>query len=309
MVQQARPTLRLHLHGDRVRDGEMPLTDLAKVAEQTQRVVMRIARGLIDDRFPGPVPQNVADATTLFLTGLGRGSVVLDIALAAPPQDTLNAQGMPIQIGEIAMTALIESLQILSDDEPAPVLPVGIDDKAVDDIDEWLRTLRRYQHVTIDAELTRSSFQAEIVPRDARKKLQNATSQPTIPYISADHQAITGRLYALNLRTGTFRIEDDARHSIRLTVPEDMRSEAAQLVDTRVRAIGNASLDEHHRLLSFNVAALEELPDLIDQLAFFERHELIEPPRVITSGELGQGVILNLSDDEIDDFMAALEAE
>ena len=309
MVQEPRPTLRLRLSGRNVRDGEMPLADLAKVADQTQRVVTRIARGLIDDRSPGPTPGNVADATTLFLIGLGRGSIVLDIALSAPTQDTLNAQGMPIQLGEIAITALAESLEILSEDESTPVLPVGIDDKAVEDIDDWLRTLRDYQHVTIDAELSNSSFQAEIVPRDARKKLKNATSQPAMPYISADHQAITGRLYALNLRTGTFRIEDDAHHSIRLTVPEDMRSEAAQLIDAKVRAIGKVSLDEHHRLLSFNVAALEELPDLIDQLAFFERHELVEPPRIITSDELGQGVIPDLSDDEIDDFMAALEAE
>jgi hypothetical protein len=309
MVQEPRPTLRLHLSGKNVRDGEMPLADLAKVAEQTQRVVTRIARGLIDDRSPGPIPGNVADATTLFLVGLGRGSIVLDIALLAPAQDTLNAQGMPLQLGEIAITALAESLELLAEDEPAPVLPVGIDDKAVDDIADWLRTLRDYQRVSIDVELSHSSFQTEIVPRDVRKKLKNATSQPSMPYISADHQAITGRLYALNLRTGTFRIEDDAHHSIRLTVPEDMRSEAAQLVEAKVRAIGRASLDEHHRLLSFSVAALEELPDFIDQLAFFERHDLIAPPRIITSSELGQGVIPNLSDDEIDDFMAALEAD
>jgi hypothetical protein len=309
MVQEPRPTLRLHLSGKNVRDGEMPLADLAKVADQTQRVVTGIARGLIDDRSPGPIPRNVADATTLFLVGLGRGSIVLDIALSAPAQGTLNAQGMPLQLGEIAIIALAESLELLTEDEPTPVLPVGIDDKAVDDIDDWLRTLRKYQHVSIDAELSNSSFQTEIVPRDVRKKLKNATRLPSMPYISADHQAITGRLYALNLRTGTFRIEDDAHHSILLTVPEDMRSEAAQLVDAKVRAIGTASLDEHHRLLSFSVAALEELPDFIDQLAFFERHELIAPSRIITSSELSQGVIPNLTDDEIDDFMAALEAE
>lgn len=309
MVQQSRPTLRVRLSGENVRDGEMPLADLAKVADQTQRVVTHIARGLIDNRSLGPIPRKVADATTLFLIGLGRGSIVLDLALSGPAQDALSAQGMPAELGELALTALAESLELLSEDEPAPILPVGIDDKAVEDIDQWLRTLRGYQHVTIDAELNNSSFRADIVPRDARKKLQNATSQPSMPYVSADHQAITGRLYALNLRTGTFMIEDDARHAIRLTVPEDMRSEAAQLINTRVRAIGKVSLDEHHRLRSFNVAALEELPDLIDQMTFFERHELIEPSRSITSDDLSQGVIPDLSDDEIDDFMAVLEAE
>lgn len=309
MAELPRPILHLRLSGEHVRDGEMSLADLAKVADQTQRVVTRIARGMIDDRRPGPIPQNALDATTLFLIGLGRGSRILEIALSSGAQDTLRAPGMPIQLGEMALTALVGSLEILSEDEASPVLPVGIDDRAVEDIDQWLRALRGYGRVTIDAELSLGSFQAAIVPRDARKMLQNATSQPTMPYVSADHQALTGRLYALNLRTGTFKIEDDAGHSIRLTVPEDMRSEAAQLVNIRVRAIGKASLDERHRLRSFSVAALEELPDFIDQMAFFERHDLIVPPRSITSDDLTLGVISDLSDDEIDEFMTALAAE
>jgi hypothetical protein len=309
MVELPRPMLHLRLSGENVRDGEIRLADLAKVADQTQRVVTRIARGMIDDRRPGPIPQNVAGATTLFLIGLGNGSTILDMALSSRAQDALSAEGMPIELGEMALTALAESLEILSEDESVAVLPVGIDNKAVEDIDQWLGALRAYHRVAIYVELGHSSFQAEIVPRHARKTLQNATSQPTMPYVSADHQALTGRLYALNLRTGTFRIEDDAGHSISLTVPEDMRSEAAQLINTRVRAIGKASLDERHRLRSFSVAALEELPDFIDQMAFFERRDLIAPPRSITSDDLTLGVIPDLSDDEIDEFMTALEAE
>jgi hypothetical protein len=309
MAQLPRPTLHLRLSGQNGHDGEIPLTDLAKVADQTQRVVTRIARGMIDDRNPGPIPKNVFDATTLFLVGLGVGSTVLEIALSEPAENILSAQDMPLELGEIALTAFTESLEILSEDEPEPVLPVGIDDRAVEGIDQWLRALRRYSRITIDAKLGRNSFQAEIVPRVARRRLQSAMSQPAMPYVSSHHQALTGRLYALNLRTGTFRIEDDAGHSIQLTVPEDMRTEAAQLVNIRVRAIGNASLDEHHRLRSFNVAALEELPELVDQMAFFERHDLIEPSRPITADDLTLGVIPDLSDDEIDEFMAALEAE
>jgi hypothetical protein len=309
MAQQLRPTLHLRLSDQKGQDGEIPLSDLAKIADHTQRVVTRIARGMIDDRNPGRIPQNVVDATTLFLTGLRRGSTILDIVLARPAEDTLSAADMPIELGELALTALAESLEILSEDEPAPILPVGIDDKAVEEIDHWLRALRGYGHISIDAELSRRSFQAEVVPRAARKVLLNARSQPALPYVSASYQALTGRLYALNLRTGTFRIEDDAGHSIQLTVPEDMRSEAAQLINTRVRAIGQAALDERYRLRSFSVAALEELPEFVDQMAFFERHELIVPQRSITESDLTLGVIPDLSDDEIDDFMAAIEAE
>jgi hypothetical protein len=309
MAQRRRPTLHLRLTSRDERDGEIPLTELAKVAEQTQRVVTRIARGMIDDRGPGRLRQNVAAATTLSLIGLRSGSTVLDIALPEAAADVLSVEDMPAELGETALAVLVESLEILSEDEPRPVLPVGVDDRAVQDIDDWLRSVRGYSRITLNAQLSRSTLQAEITPRTARTRLKAAESQPSIPYVSADHQALTGRLYALNLRTGTFKIEDDARHSIRLTVPEDVRADAAQLINTRVRAYGRAALDQRHRLLSFKVAALEPLPDLVDQTAFFERHELVVPPRSIEQADLTQGVITDLSDDEIATFMAALEME
>jgi len=308
MARASRPMLHLRLSTREDRSGEIPLAELAKVAQETQRVVARIARGMIDDRGSGRLRRNVSEATTLFLVGLRSGSTILDIALPESAEDTLSTEGMPVELGEMALTVLADSLEILAEDERAPVLPVGVDDRAIQDIDDWLRALRSYQTVTVDTVLSRRALHAEIVPREARKRLQSALSQPSITYISADHQALTGRLYALNLRTGTFKIEDDARHSIRLAVPEDVRDEAAQLINTRVRAIGNASLDDRRRLLSFKVVALEPLPDLlVDQKAFFERHELVVPKRSITADELRAGVITDITDDEIDSFMAALE--
>lgn len=309
MAQPARPTLHLRLTGRTKRDGEISLTELAKVAEQTQLVVTRIARGMIDDRVSGRPRKNIADATALSLIGLRSGSTILDIALPDSASDTLAPEGMPPELGEMALTVLVESLEVLSEDDSQPVLPVGVDDQASEDIDDWLRALRSYSHVEVNALLSRGEIQADIAPQEARTRLKTAVSQPSLPYISADNQALTGKLYALNLRTGTFKIEDDARHSIQLAVPEDLRAEAAQLVNTRVRALGKASLDQRHRLTSFSVAALEQLPEVVDQRAFFERHELVLPPRAIEQRDLTHGVIADLSDDEIAEFMAALEME
>lgn len=309
MTQPSRPTLHLRLSDQNDRDGEISLADLAKVAGETQRVVTRIARGMVDDRRQGPGTRDVVAATTLFLTGIGSGSIVLDLALNEAAQDTLVAEGMPIDLGQIALTIFVESLETLSADEAETILPVGIDDNVMRDLGDWLRVLRGYSEIAIDTELDARSFHANIAPKNARKRLRNAISQPSIPYISSSHQALTGRLYALNLRTGTFRIEDDARHSIRLLVPEDVRREAAQLINKRVRAIGKASLDDRFRLLSFDVAALEQLPELVDQRAFFERHELVAPRRPIAADDLALGIIPDLSDDEIDTFVAAFEAE
>jgi hypothetical protein len=264
---------------------------------------------MIDDRASGRPRHNISDATTLSLIGLRSGSTVLDIALPEAAADTLMAEDMPQELGEMALTVLAESLAELGENDVEPILPVGVDDKAAEDIDDWLRVLRTYSMVSIDAQLSRGIIHAELIPQEARARLKRATRQPSLPFVSADNQALTGKLYALNLRTGTFTIEDDARHSIRLTVPEDLRGEAAQLVNTRVRAFGRASLDDRHRLATFNVAALEQMPDLADQKAFFERHDLVVPPRGIEQADLAQGVIADLSDDEIAEFMGALEIE
>src|ERR1022692_1012294 len=306
MAQLPRSRLQLRLAGGAERDGEMPLAELAKVADGAQRVVSRIARGMVD-RGPGSVPRQVADATTLFLTGFRPGSIVLEIALPESAEDTLAAEGMPVGLGEMALAVLAESLEALSGDEAQPMLPVGADEGVVECLDQLLRSLRGYRDVTVDCELGGRVRRAEFAPKSARELLRGALSQPSVPYVSADHQALTGRLYALNLRTGTFRIEDDARHSIRLAVPEDVRGEAAQLIGTRVRAIGMASLDDRRRLLSFDVAAFEQLPELVDQAAFFERHDLVIPERGIGEDDPAQGVIPDLSEDDIEEFMSALE--
>ncbi len=306
MAQVSRSRLVLRLAGGAGRDGEMPLADLVRVAGGAQRVVSRIARGMVDPG-QGSLPRQVADATTLFLTAILPGSTVLEIALPEPAEDTLPAEGMPPGLGEMAMAVLADSLEALSDGEAEPELPVGADDDVVDCLDQWLRSLRGYRDVTVDCNLGGRVSHAQFAPRAARDLLRSAVSQPSLPYVSADHQALTGRLYALNLRTGTFRIEDDARHSIRLAVPEDVRDDAAQLIGTRVRAIGRASLDDRRRLLSFDVAAFEQLPDMVDQAAFFERHELVIPERVIGEEDLAQGVIPDLSDHDIEEFMSALE--
>lgn len=307
MAQQSRSVIHLHLHRPDERRGEILLSELAKVAQQTQRVISRLAQGLIDDLTPASLRHEVVNATKLSLVGLGPGSTVLDIAGPVPDTDTLTAEGMPEELRDMAMAAFVESLGTLSQEHP--ILPLGVDDAGVQAIDDWLRSLRDYERITIVAEVSGAPRQAEITPRLARRQLRSAETQPSLPYISADHQILTGRLYALNLRTGKFSIEDGTGHTIRLSVPADMRDEAAQLVNRRVRAIGTALLDSTGHLISFEVAAFIELPALGDQGAFFEYHRLEEPPRPISQEDLTQGVISDLSEDEIDAFVSALRSE
>jgi hypothetical protein len=214
---------------------------------------------------------------------------------------------MPSELSEMVFSTLIDSLETLSD--PQPVLPVNVDSRAANSLNSWLGSLREYERVSVTAELSSGTRRAEIQPRSARVHLRNAESQPFLPFVSADHQALTGRLYALNLRTGSFNIEDDTGRSIRLRVPEDLRAEAAQLVDTRVRALGNALLDKYHRLVSFKVVLLEPLPpaDLFNQEEFFKHHDV--PPSTPLTGQLERGIVPDLSEEEVDNFLAALQEE
>jgi hypothetical protein len=308
MAQRVRPVLHLRLSSLSERGGEIPLSELSKVAQNTQRVISRLAQGLIDDLGPGNLRHEVTAATELFLIGLRPGSTVLDIAGPELSADTLSAEGMPTELRDMAMTAFVESLEALS--QARSLLPLGVDEKAVRYIDEWLRSVRHYDRVAVDAELPEGILRATVVPSTARKNLRKAETQPSLPYVSADHQVLTGRLYALNLRTGTFSVEDGAGHSIRLSVPADMRDEAAQLINRWVRAVGTANLDStRRRLISFDVVALIELPDLGDQTAFFKTHDLAIPSGVVTQDDLSQGVISDWSDNEIDAFVDALRAE
>lgn len=110
MAHPSRPMLHLRLSDQDERQGEIPLADLAKVAEETQRVVTRIARGMIDERGPGRLRRSVSDATTLFLVGLRSGSTILDIALPDSADEVLRTEGMPAALGEMASQSAWESL-------------------------------------------------------------------------------------------------------------------------------------------------------------------------------------------------------
>lgn len=309
MAKARRPTLHLRLDADKGRpQGEIRLVELAKVADQTQRIITHIAQNLVDDAMTGRATTDVAGATTLSLVGLRSGSTVLEIALPPIDDDVLQAEDMPVGIGQMALSLFAQGLCVLAEEDSAPALPLGINDRVVQDIGRWLTALRPYQTVDVEAHVDGERIRARIAPRAARQTLNRAEGPPDVPYVSAHHQALTGKLYALNLRTGTFKIEDNLGHSIPLVVPEDVRGDASQFIGKRVRAIGSAALDEKRRLHSFTVSSLEETPEyLLRQSEFFDRHDLVIPPRGIANNELDRGVIPDLSDDEIAQFMLAFD--
>lgn len=304
MAPDLRPRVRLRLLGGSTEDGEIRLDDLGKIASETQTLIRRLARGLVGRRSVGRTPAVIERATLLTLVGLHRGSTVLEIAAPAHADGMLEAEGMPEDLGPRALRLLLGAMEVIAVD--GTDMPLGFDGAASDDLDLWLKDLGGFKEVEIQSELAELR-QIRVAPREARIRLHAVTPAPAFPWVSATDQALSGRLYALNLDTGTFSIEDEGGRKIRLTVPRDLRADAATLVNRSVRAVGKPTTDEAGRLRSFAVVRLEQRPDVegLRQDEFFARHDL--PARSGPPGEHADDwTISGLSDEDVDIFMTTL---
>lgn len=305
-----RPLIRLHLEADNLPEGEIALSDLAKIAGATQKILRQIAGNLVGQRGPGAPRKGVTEASSLRLVGLRPGSTILEIAGAEVDGDALDYD-IPTDLTELSFDLLVGGLSALSSDDPQPDLPVGFDRQLVDDLDDWLKSVRHYRSVAFESQVRKTTKAVTTVPMEARIRLHKLSPQPALPFVSPTEQALEGRLYALNLHTGSFSVEDDSGHKIRTDVPSELRGSAAVLINRRVRAVGKPQLDEAGRLRAFAVSNLSPAPDLaglLEQKGFFEPHELDVKAPAGASGSLDEWAIHSLSNDEADDFMDALTA-
>jgi len=302
--------MQLRLQSARLPEGEISLDEISKIAELTQRFIRRLARGLTDTRGPGPAPSRIIEGTRLFLVGVRRGSTILEVA--GPVHGTTmfsESDPVPEDLDEITINLALEALGRLNDE--APEMPTGIDARAAADIDEWLRGLRSYDSVQIGAALpTRGTEDVTVVPRQARQRLKSATVAPVVPYVTMNQQALDGHLYAVNLRSGLFRIEDATGRSIGIDVPRSLHSRAVLLVDTDVRVIGRPSLDDRYRLMSFEATDISsrQRTSEFEQTGFFETHDLALPPAV-SADEIDSWGVSDLADDEAERFLATLREQ
>jgi hypothetical protein len=214
---------------------------------------------------------------------------------------------VPANLDEITIGLAIEAFRRLGDGE-RPEMPAGIDARAVEDIAAWLRGVRTYDFVSIDAVLPDGrQEEVTVMPRIAQQRIGSAVTAPMMPYVTMTDQALDGQLYAVNLRSGIFRIEDVTGRSIRIEVPESLRSRTAQLVGTRVRVIGKPNLDKRHHLMSFEATDIGtgHAPPGIEQTGFFDPHELVLKPPV-SDDELDSWGVYDLAEDEVEAFLAIL---
>jgi hypothetical protein len=298
----------MRIRGASARDGEIPLTDLGRLAEETQALVRRLARGLVGQRGPGRASFQIEKSTALTLVGLRAGSTILDIAGPMEAEDALDFGNMPLDLGDRALIMFLEGMSALG--STTPELPVGYDAAAVDDLQTWLKSIRGYKSVELDSNIRGRRFHASVQPIAARRMVRELQPQPSMPYVSPTEQALEGSLYALNMHTGTYSIRDDSQHTIRLKLPPEIREEAAQLINQRVRAIGKPEIDDSNRLTGFTAYRLIPAPDLAVlhlQGRFFERHDLTAVAAA-DDRMLSEWVIEDLSEAEVDGFLSALRS-
>lgn len=301
-----RPIVQLRLRAPGMADGEISLADLELVAHETQQLVRRIGRQLVGRRGPGRADRAIQQATTLTLVGLHRGSTILDIAGVEPMIEGLLDLEAPLDLSDRAITLWADGLAAIAPNGGQPPdLPVGFDSHMVGYLDNWLRPLRRYHSVGLTSEAGTRLVQATVEPRAARKRLYEVSPQPSLPWVTGTDQALTGFLYQVNLSTGTFSIRDRTEHVTRLTVPPDLRSQAAQFIGTRVQAIGRPEIDDAGRLVGFHVSLLLPVGDnsVGEQPAMIERSDLVNAEGAVPFDRWG---IPGLRDDEVSTFQTAL---
>jgi hypothetical protein len=256
MTDRERPLLRLRLHGGLFEPGEPPLGDLARLAEETQAVARCFGRMAAGRAGLGRVPTVVPAATQLKLVGLDAvgDATLLDLAGVDAPAGGLLGEALPLDLGARALFAFVDSLTALTEDHPE--LPAGFDEDTRYGLDNWLRRVRRFERVVVSVSVGGLARGCELDAAAARDRLAVMELPPHEPLVPPSRHAVEGVLYALNLHTGTYAVEDDHGQRIRLTVPEALRPSSASLISRRIRAEGDATIDDQGRLHLLNVAGL-----------------------------------------------------
>lgn len=301
-----RTSLELKLTGASFPDGEIPLHRLALIADRTQAVVLRLARSLTDRARAGRTPQFIEDATELRLRGIRRGSTVLEI-VGPSAQAELELVEVPPDVGTQALEKLLDGLDAISRNTQ---LPEEFDELSREALVDWLEPLEDAEEMTFGGRLGKTKRFATVAPKGARAFVMSSSSPRSVSVAEGERRTVEGVLYALNLRTGQYRLEDDAGHSIFVQI--DLPSEeVGPLIDKRVRASGIVKQDAQGRpyLTAHELRPSEGIAGL-DREAFFASRELSTLISTVEPLDSFESLALDdVSDDEADAFLAALQRD
>ncbi len=306
MAERRRSHLAVRLLGGQQRDGEIPLADLARIATETQLLVRRLARSITDRGGPGRTPTHLEEQSQLLLVGIHDGSTVLEIA-GPELEAQLDLGTLPPDAGSQALAAFLDGVDALAHGHP---LPDPFDDIASRSMDNWLGALASAaSEFEIDAEAAEREWH---LPRTSLESAREVLvqSRAAATGLPPDSRVVEGILYAVNLHTGRYSIEDDIGHVITLETSIFTSEDIAPLLGRRVRAEGVPRYDDAGRLQVVEATQLSPGPEIegFDNEGFWrhvELEELLHDHQPLESME--ELAIPGLTEEEIAEFIKAIQ--
>lgn len=302
MTTSERSTVWLRLVGGQYPDGEIPLGELGALANSGQRLAARLARAEEGRSGPGRSPDRLFDGVKLMFIGIEAGSTQLHIA-GPPREPQLDLGPLSDEIVERVFLRLTEGLEAAA---VGRELPEGYDDLSRRALVELLDALAQAApEVEVVARVgTRDPKIVRLNPAAARDSIQAPPPPPVPPEISVE-----GVLYAVNLHTGRYRIEDDMGSIIDLVASLFTNDQIRPLLGGRVAASGSAVYDDNGRIKEVDATTITPAfgIDGLDPGRFWqavEIEELLKDASPIES--LNELLIPGLTEEEGDEFLRAL---
>lgn len=204
--------------------GEITLDTLARLASVLQELVTRVGRFVVGQHGPGRTLSSPAKVVSLRLTGLRRGSTVLDVAFGE--SDVLDLDvGVELEIAD----RFWEIVQAVSAGESPSWITPPLAESALRAIDAF-----------------GSAAEQTVIQRaDGRVTTWKRGALPREPWLFSDETPgtdlviVTGRLEKVDLTSRSFRIRDDVGNTIALQDVADVDA-AGPLVGQRTTASGSA---------------------------------------------------------------------
>jgi hypothetical protein len=271
MTVSERSTIRLRLLGADYPNGEIPLANLARIAETAQQLATRLARAEEGRGRPGRSPDRLKEGVRLMFVGIEPGSTQL--LIAGPPRDPqFDFGALSEEAIERTVGRLVTGLEAVAAGQG---LPEGYDDLSRRSLTDWLNALgQAAPEVEVESRVgARSTRTVRFRPGEASASLEPLPG-PSPP----SRITVEGVLYAVDLRNGRYRIQDDMGTSILLVTSLFTTEQIAPLLGQRVAAGGAARYDETGRTREIDattIAPARDIPDL-DPARFWRNVDLDE---------------------------------
>ncbi len=294
--------LVLRLTGSNARLGEVFASDLAHLLTGVELAVRRTA-AQIAGREPGKagrLPKTVSKATTLRLTAISEGSLVLELAPPDEPSDQTLDLG-DTQLADSAIRKVIDVLDGSETNFPAATA-------ALSELAENLDIGERYK--ALDFSQPGHMPRAAVLDATSRRRLSEAAQRRTH---SDDSKALVGILYEADFEKNTARLRTSFGDSVVVRFDDSHASRIKEALREQARLQGSVTYDDTSAsVISVELAeidSVEQLELLADVGDFWVLPSLEDLADAQGVGVVDRIEVLRdetISEEEANAFLAAL---